>query len=46
MEVDHNHTTGKVRAILCSRCNGALGQFCDDTDLLKSAIKYLEKYDG
>lgn len=46
MEIDHNHATGKVRSLLCSRCNGALGQFCDDVDLLKEAIKYLEKHDG
>lgn len=46
MEVDHCHHTGKVRAFLCSRCNGALGQFCDDVRLLKSAIEYLERHDG
>lgn len=45
MEIDHNHTTGKVRGFLCSRCNGALGQFCDDVRLLETAIKYLEKHD-
>ncbi len=39
--VDHCHTTGAVRGILCFTCNTALGKFRDDVDLLKSAIKYL-----
>lgn len=46
MEVDHCHDSGKVRDLLCSRCNGALGQFCDNIGLLKRAIAYLEKHDG
>ena len=41
--VDHNHTTGEVRGLLCSQCNSALGLFYDDTELLASAIKYLVK---
>ena len=42
LEVDHNHATGDVRGVLCSRCNGALGQFCDDPVLLQKAIEYLQ----
>ena len=46
MEVDHDHDTGAVRALICSRCNGALGQFCDDPALLARAIEYLEEHRG
>ena len=42
--VDHDHKTGKVRAILCQNCNTALGSFKDSIDILKSAVKYLKKY--
>lgn len=45
MEVDHSHKTGAVRAILCSRCNGALGFFEDNPVLLRRAALYLESYD-
>lgn len=39
--VDHCHTTGKVRGLLCSRCNHALGQFDDNVELLTKAVSYL-----
>ena len=42
--IDHCHTTGKVRGILCSECNLGLGKFIDDTSLLRAAIDYLEEY--
>lgn len=41
--VDHCHKTGKVRGILCSKCNRALGGFSDNIDNFKRAIEYLKQ---
>jgi DNA-directed RNA polymerase subunit RPC12/RpoP len=40
--VDHNHSTGKPRGILCAECNSGLGYFKESIDILNSAITYLE----
>ncbi len=41
MVVDHNHTTGKFRGVLCHPCNAALGLFRDCPDILVKAAGYL-----
>lgn len=43
LAVDHCHTTGKVRGLLCWKCNTSLGKFQDSVELLQNAIKYLNK---
>ncbi len=42
LHVDHCHSTGKVRGLLCGPCNTAIGLFEEDLCALESAIKYLE----
>jgi hypothetical protein len=44
--VDHNHTTGQVRGLLCGLCNSGIGKFKEDKQLLMNTIKYLEKYES
>lgn len=44
--VDHDHKTGKVRGLLCQRCNWLLGRSCDNINVFKSAIAYLKKNMG
>jgi len=41
--VDHNHSNGKIRGLLCQSCNLVIGNAKDNADILKSAIKYLQR---
>lgn len=45
LAVDHNHETGLVRGLLCSKCNRAIGLFDDSYELLLVAANYLQNRD-
>jgi hypothetical protein len=44
LSVDHCHSTGKVRGLLCKRCNTGIGAFEEDPDLMKAAIRYIRRH--
>ena len=44
LAVDHCHKSGRVRALLCHRCNGALGMVSDSPALLFKLIEYLKEH--
>jgi hypothetical protein len=39
--IDHCHETGRVRGLLCHRCNAAIGHFQERLDLVQAAVVYL-----
>ncbi len=41
LHVDHDHSTGAIRGILCFSCNNALADFQDDPTLLRKAACYV-----
>lgn len=43
LAVDHDHETGKVRGLLCSPCNRALGLIGDSLERAQALVRYLEK---
>lgn len=42
LSVDHCHSTGEVRGLLCGHCNTALGLFKDNVKLIEKAKEYLD----
>jgi Recombination endonuclease VII len=42
--IDHNHTTGVVRGLLCGSCNRGIGLLHESVESLKNAVTYLEGY--
>lgn len=41
--IDYNHETGKIRGLLCNKCNQGLGLFQDSSELLSLASEYLKR---
>lgn len=44
MNLDHCHTTGKVRGLLCHNCNRGLGLMKDDPNILETAARYVRRH--
>ena len=42
--VDHGHTTGKVRGLLCNNCNSALGFIKENKDNILNLLIYIQKH--
>jgi len=42
--VDHNHKTGKVRGILCSNCNAAVGMMKDNRKIVQGLVEYMKTW--
>ena len=45
LAIDHNHDTGRIRALLCHSCNTGIGKFKENKELLKAAIEYLDLHE-
>lgn len=42
--IDHCHSTGKVRALLCMQCNTGIGMLRDNPELMESAASYIRRH--
>lgn len=43
LSVDHDHETGKIRGLLCNRCNRGIGYLKDNPEILEAAARYLRE---
>lgn len=46
LNIDHDHSTGKVRGLLCTGCNSGLGGFRDNIRIMERALDYLMDNEG
>ena len=44
LSVDHDHATGRVRRLLCTRCNPMVGYAGDNPAILEKAAAYLRQF--
>ena len=44
LHIDHDHTTGEIRALLCGTCNRGIGSFHENPELLEAAARYLRRW--
>ena len=44
LHIDHNHSTGKIRALLCNNCNRGIGHLKESTEILNAAIDYIRDH--
>lgn len=44
LRVDHCHSSGKIRDLLCHNCNTALGHVKDNPEIIKSMLAYIERH--
>ena len=42
LHVDHDHKTGKIRALLCRACNTAYGMLNEDPERIRALLRYAE----
>lgn len=42
--VDHDHSTGKIRQMLCTSCNAGIGNFKENSEIILKALEYLKKH--
>jgi Recombination endonuclease VII len=44
LAVDHDHQTGKIRALLCDKCNRGIGLLGDSSTIISRALEYVKKH--